>query len=201
MSCCGFFSSSIAPSASASRLTVVDNFPSEKIESPAYVPASNKHVRSRCGLGTLNGTISYERTETFKFNPDVFPKDFESPYIENVARELYARNIIKNKGQISHDGRLKKWPPKKKHWEAIIRYIGTLIQPREEPYEQSEILAVINYFAPDSSKPVASVSPTVFVTNMVMMGILEREMGGSRLWRRVGTKHPMPLGKGIMPNF
>ncbi|ORY34540.1 hypothetical protein BCR33DRAFT_508592 [Rhizoclosmatium globosum] len=65
-----------------------------------------------------------------------------SPYIENVARELYARNIIKNKGQISHDGRPQEMATKKKHWEAIIRYIATLIQPREEPYEQSEILVV-----------------------------------------------------------
>ncbi|ORY37199.1 hypothetical protein BCR33DRAFT_742303 [Rhizoclosmatium globosum] len=113
MSCCGFFSSSIAPSASASRLTVIDNFPSEKIESPAYVPASNKHVFTiedltpvasidstaidatlmsttdlASALATLNGTISYERTETFKFNPDVFPKDFESVYRECCTRAV-----------------------------------------------------------------------------------------------------------------
>ncbi|KAI9334604.1 hypothetical protein BDR26DRAFT_866901 [Obelidium mucronatum] len=156
-------------------------------------------------LGSLNGTISYEKTERYVFNSDYCPKDIQSSWIDVIAREVYKRDIIKNKGQFDHDGmRIKKWPAKKKHWEAMIRYLGTLIEERsdDEMYEQSEVLAIISYFLPrETGRQANGVSATVFVTNMVAMGILEREMGGSRIWRRKGTKHPMPLGAGILPNF
>ncbi|KAJ3031098.1 UNVERIFIED_CONTAM: hypothetical protein HDU68_006477 [Siphonaria sp. JEL0065] len=157
----------------------------------------------QAALIALKGKISYERIERYVFNSDYCPKDIQSRYIDVVAREVYKRDIIKNRGAFDHDGlRIKRWPPKKKHWEAIIRYLGTLIVERDEPYQQSEVLAIINYFLPSGgSGNHGGVSPTVFVTNMVAMGILEREMGGSGIWRRRNTKHPMPLGAGILPNF
>ncbi|KAJ3253590.1 hypothetical protein HDU77_004498 [Chytriomyces hyalinus] len=155
-------------------------------------------------LRQLNGVISHERTELFTFN---VPKDFESPHVDQIAREIYKRNIIANGGQFSKDGkRLVRMPTKKKNWEPVIRYIGTLVDPAALTLSQADILQIIVYFLPSSplqtvSKGQQTAAPTVIVTNMVAMGILEREMGGVGLWRTKNRGHPMMLGKGILPNF
>ncbi|KAJ3241423.1 hypothetical protein HDU81_000472 [Chytriomyces hyalinus] len=154
-------------------------------------------------LRQLQGTISHERTELFTFN---VPKDFESPHVDQIAREVYKRSIIANGGQFSKDGkRLVRMPTKKKNWEPVIRYIGTLVDPAKT-LSQADILHIIVYFLPSSplqtvSKGQQTAAPTVVVTNMVAMGILEREMGGVGLWRTKNRGHPMLLGKGILPNF
>ncbi|KAJ3230745.1 hypothetical protein HDU78_008113, partial [Chytriomyces hyalinus] len=107
----------------------------------------------------------------------------------------------------SKDGkRLVRMPTKKKNWEPVIRYIGTLVDPAALTLSQADILQIIVYFLPSSplqtvSKGQQTAAPTVIVTNMVAMGILEREMGGVGLWRTKNRGHPMMLGKGILPNF
>ncbi|KAJ3031099.1 UNVERIFIED_CONTAM: hypothetical protein HDU68_006478 [Siphonaria sp. JEL0065] len=144
-----------------------------------------------------NNTI----TETYKFNT---PKDFDSPYIDVLARELYRRDIITNKGSFYEDGRLKTWPAKQSKWEAVIRYIGTLIDPSRK-LEQSEVMAVIRYFVPAN---LGTLSPTnnapdasMILRNLVDMGILEREAGGVLCWRTVDRGHPKAIGQGIIPRF
>ncbi|KAJ3409350.1 hypothetical protein HDU80_001369, partial [Chytriomyces hyalinus] len=155
-------------------------------------------------LRQLNGVISHERTELFTFN---VPKDFESPHVDQIARDVYKRNIMANGGQFSKDGKqLVRMPTKKKNWEPVIRYIGTLVDPAALTLSQADILQIIVYFLPSSplqtvSKGQQTAAPTVIVTNMVAMGILEREMGGVGLWRTKNRGHPMMLGKGILPNF
>ncbi|KAJ3241422.1 hypothetical protein HDU81_000471, partial [Chytriomyces hyalinus] len=82
-----------------------------------------------------------EPTETYTF---AVPKDFESPYIDVIARELYARNIISNGGTFFPDGRLKTWPTRQKNWDAVLHYIGTLIDPSAR-FEQPQVMNTIDY--------------------------------------------------------
>ncbi|KAI9334605.1 hypothetical protein BDR26DRAFT_866902 [Obelidium mucronatum] len=142
-------------------------------------------------------------TVTYTFGA---PSDFDSPYIDVLARELYRRDIIANKGEFHPDGRLKTWPAKNKKWEAVIRYIGTIIDPSRK-LEQSEAMAIIQYFVPDGTGK-GPLSPTnnnpdvsSILRNLVDMGILEREAGGSLCWRTTNQGHPMLLGKGVIPRF
>ncbi|KAJ3121327.1 hypothetical protein HK100_012431 [Physocladia obscura] len=153
----------------------------------------------KTALSAFDGNLaSIKRVERFEF---FALKDFQSPFEDVVARELYRRNIIANKGEFTRNGTLRKLPSKKKHWEAVIRYIGTLIDPAKM-WTQVDVLEIIKYFLPKSKEGgMNQISHTVLVTNLVAMNILEREMGGHGMWRTVGKGHPMPLGKGILPNF
>ncbi|ORY37198.1 hypothetical protein BCR33DRAFT_721562 [Rhizoclosmatium globosum] len=116
------------------------------------------------------------------------PKDFDSPYIDILARELYRRDIEANGGAFLPDGRLKAWPKKKNKWEA---------------FEQAEVIDVIKYFVPASDKVNVHNTPDAIsiLRNLVDMQILEREGGGTIVWRTTDKGHPMPIGKGIIPRF
>ncbi|KAJ3077342.1 hypothetical protein HDU99_001196 [Rhizoclosmatium hyalinum] len=138
-------------------------------------------------------------SEAYTFN---VPKDFDSPYIDVLARELYRRDIEANGGAFLPDGRLKSWPKKKNKWEAVIRYIGTLIDPSKK-FEQAEVIDIIKYFVPASDKVHVNnlVDAISILRNLVDMQILEREGGGTVVWRTTDKGHPMPKGKGIIPRF
>ncbi|KAJ3121326.1 hypothetical protein HK100_012430 [Physocladia obscura] len=131
------------------------------------------------------------------------PKDFDSPYIDVLARELYKREIIENGGSFYTDGKLKAWPKKKSKWEAVIRYIGTLIDPTRQ-FEQAEVMMIISFFLPlpnPKVDPSAKVDASLVLRNLVDMGVLAREAGGSMVWRTTDKGHPMMLGKGVLPRF
>ncbi|KAI8613098.1 hypothetical protein BC830DRAFT_1170539 [Chytriomyces sp. MP71] len=176
-------------------------FPVDILSLPSAKDLSDAELSE--ALKALNGLVSFERTVAFSFQ---VPKDFECSYVDAAARELYRRAIIAGKGMFSVDGtRLERLPTKKKQLEPVIRYIGTLIEPGKT-HTQESLLQVINYFLPakkasDTRSIGTGIAPTVAVTNLVAMGIMEREMGGSGLWRTTNRGHPMLLGKGILPNY
>ncbi|KAJ3400052.1 hypothetical protein HDU80_007318 [Chytriomyces hyalinus] len=128
-------------------------------------------------------------TETYTF---AVPKDFESPYVDVIARELYARNIVSNGGILLPDGRLKTWPTSQKNWDAVLHYIGTLIDPNAR-FEQPQVMNTIEYVLKGASAKSPRPDSSSVLRNLVDMGILEREDGSSRVWRTLDRGYPMSL--------
>ncbi|KAJ3122237.1 hypothetical protein HK100_012073 [Physocladia obscura] len=118
---------------------------------------------------------TYQTLPPNPYTERALSQDFATPYIDVIARELYKREIIAGGGSFHPDGKLKAWPPKKAKWEAVIRYIGTLIDPSKK-IEQEEVLVTITLFLPETN--LNGGTPLV-LRNLVDMEILEREGGGS----------------------
>ncbi|KAI8611288.1 hypothetical protein BC830DRAFT_1141830 [Chytriomyces sp. MP71] len=103
------------------------------------------------------------------------PDPIVSPMVDVIAREYYARHIRSNKGRIDTFGRITHWPPSRKNWEPVMRYLATFVVP-ESNHQQAVVLDIIKYVTTVENE-------TMILRNLVNMRVLERESCLSEVWR------------------